>query len=93
MLEIGSFQHPPFTQLVEEVFILFSVSYEFYHSSPPPHPPLHVHITEFYPELFLLFSGSESSMHGGADVDHPTILGELYPHQLDLDQVYARNTI
>ena len=47
MLEVGSFQHPPLTQLVEEVFILFSVSYDFYHSSPPPHPPLHDHITEF----------------------------------------------
>lgn len=30
-------------------------------------------------------------MHGGADVDHPTILGELYPHQLDLDQVYEEH--
>ena len=47
MLEVGSFQHPPLTRLVEEVFILFSVSYDFYHSSPPPHPPFHVHITEF----------------------------------------------
>ena len=35
----------------------------------------------------LPFSRSESSVHGGADVDDPAILVELVPDQLGLDHV------
>ena len=35
----------------------------------------------------LPFSWSKSSVHGGADVDDPAVLGELGPDQLGLDHV------
>ena len=35
----------------------------------------------------LPFSGSKSSVHGGADVDNSTVLGELGSDQLGLDDV------